>query len=82
MLDRSPLITNLLQGPTQDMDFVVNGNTYLKYYLFANGIYLQWNIFDQTIHEPQGNKRQCFSKMQEGTIKDVEHCLGCFKCTL
>jgi hypothetical protein len=65
MLDRSPLITNLLQGPTQDMDFVVNGNTYPKYYLFANGIYPRWNMFDQTIHEPQGEKRKQFSKMQE-----------------
>ncbi len=38
MLDRSPLITNLLQGPTQDMDFVINGNTYPKYYLLVDGI--------------------------------------------
>jgi hypothetical protein len=52
MLDRSQLITNLLQGPAQDMDFVVNGNTYPKYYLCANGIYFQWSIFVQTIHEP------------------------------
>jgi hypothetical protein len=74
MLDRSPLITNLLQGPTQDMDFVVNGNTYPKYYLCANGIYFQWSIFIQIIHGPQGKKRQHFSKMQEGARKDVERC--------
>jgi hypothetical protein len=35
VLNRSPLITNLLQGPAQDMDFVVNGNPYPKYYLLT-----------------------------------------------
>jgi hypothetical protein len=74
VLDRSPIIINLLQGPAQDMDFVVNGNTYPKYYLCANGIYFQWSIFVQTIHEPQGKKRQHFSKMQEGARKDMECC--------
>ncbi len=74
VLDRSPFITNLLQGPAQDMDFVVNGNTYPKYYLCANGNYFQWSIFVQTIHEPQGKKRQHFSKMQEGAKKDMECC--------
>ncbi len=81
MLDRSPLIINLLQGTTQDMNFVLHGNTYPKYYLFADVIYLQWSIFVQTIHEPQGEKRQHFSKMQ-GAKKMWSLVLGCFKCNL
>jgi hypothetical protein len=39
VLDRSPFTINLLQSQAQDMDFVVNGNTCPKYYLFADGIY-------------------------------------------
>jgi hypothetical protein len=39
VLDRSPRITNLLQRPTQNMDFVINGNTYPKYYLLVDGIF-------------------------------------------
>jgi len=60
VLNRSPLIINLLQGTTQDMNFVVNGNTYLKYYLFSHVIYPQWNIFVQTIDELQDKKKQHF----------------------
>jgi hypothetical protein len=47
------------------MNFVVNGNTYLKYYLPNDGIYPQWSIFVQTIHESQEEKRIHFSKMQK-----------------
>jgi hypothetical protein len=32
-----------------------------------------WNIFVQTIHEPQGDK------MQEGAKKDVERCFRVFQ---
>jgi hypothetical protein len=52
VLNKSPLIINLLQRPARNMDFVVNGNAYPKYYLHVNGIYFQWNIFVQTTHEP------------------------------
>jgi hypothetical protein len=58
------------------MNFIVNGNTYPKYYLLDDGIYHQWSIFVQTIHESQGEKRKHFSKMQKRTIKDVERCFG------
>jgi hypothetical protein len=33
----------------------------------------------QTIHEPQGNKRQHFFLMQKGARKDVKHCFGMFQ---
>lgn len=52
VLDWLLLIVNLLQRLVVDTKFVINTNTYPKYYLLLDGIYLQWNIFVQTIHEP------------------------------
>ncbi len=39
VLERSSLVTNLLQGLASNMSFVVNGNTYPKYYLLVGEIY-------------------------------------------
>ncbi len=63
MLERSSLVTNLLQGQASNMSFVVNGNTYPKYYLLVDDIYPWWSIFVQALHELQGKKWQHFSKM-------------------
>ena len=76
VLDRSPLIANFLEGHGQDMSFEVNGHRYPHYYLLADGIYPKWTIFVQTIHDPQGEKRQYYAKMQEAARKDVERCFG------
>jgi hypothetical protein len=39
--------------------------------------YIQGGLFFvQTIHEPQGEKRQHFAKCQENMRKDVERCFG------
>ena len=76
VLDRSPLIANFLEGHGQDMSFEVNGHRYPHYYLLADGIYPKWTIFVQTIHDPQGEKRQYYAKMQEAAREDVERCFG------
>jgi hypothetical protein len=76
MLDRSPLVTNMLQGPSKDLTFNVNRNQHSRYYLLVDGIYPQWSCFVQTIHSPQDEKRAHYSKMQESTRKDVEQCFG------
>ena len=36
-------------------------------------------VFLQPIHEPQGEKRQHFTKMQTGARKDVERAFGCLQ---
>jgi ABC-type transporter Mla maintaining outer membrane lipid asymmetry ATPase subunit MlaF len=36
-----------------------------------NGLYLY-----KQIHDPQGEKRQYYAKMQEAARKDVERCFG------
>jgi hypothetical protein len=76
VLDRSPLVTNMLRGPSDDLTFTVNGKQYSRYYLLTDGIYPPWSCFVQTIHSPQDEKRAHYSKMQESTRKDVERCFG------
>jgi hypothetical protein len=76
VLDRSPLLSNLLQGAGHDMTFEVNGHVYNRYYLLADGIYPQWSCFLQPIHEPQGEKKEHYTKMQSGARKDVERAFG------
>jgi hypothetical protein len=76
VLDRSPLVTNMLRGPSEDLTFTVNGKQYSQYYLLADGIYPQWSCFVQTIHSAQDEKQAHYSKMQESTRKDIERCFG------
>jgi hypothetical protein len=63
VLDRSPLIANLLRGEGHDMSFQVNGHEYPRFYLLTDGIYPQWTCFLQPIHEPQGEKLQHYTKV-------------------
>lgn len=58
-----------------ELTFIVNGKTCNCYFLLANGIYLEWSRFVQTIQLPQGNKRKYFAKKQEAAGRDVEHVL-------
>jgi hypothetical protein len=76
VLDRSPLLGNLLQGAGHDMTFEVNGHVYNRYYLLTDGIYPQWSCFLQPIHAPQGEKKEHYTKMQSGARKDVERAFG------
>ena len=57
VLDRSPLVHNMLISEATNMAFMVNGCEYNCYYLLADGIYPQWSCFVQTIHEPSDEKR-------------------------
>jgi hypothetical protein len=72
VLDRSPMLSDLLQGPDNGLTFQVNGHEYSRYYLLADGIYPQWSCFLQPILAPQGEKREHHTKMQSGARKDVE----------
>jgi hypothetical protein len=76
VLDRSPLIHDMLRGSSSGMTFVVNGVEYSRYYLLADGIYPSWSCFVQSIHEPADEKRAHYSKVQEACRKDVERCFG------
>ena len=76
VLDRSPIVRNLLSGEGQHLSFLVNVNVHPRYYLLTDGIYPQWSCFVQTIHEAQEEKKKHFAKMQEGVKKDVERASG------
>jgi hypothetical protein len=76
VLDRSPLVANLFGGEGSDMTFQVNGHVYSRYYLLTDGIYPQWSCFLQPIHEPQGEKKEHYTKMQSAPRKDVEPAFG------
>ena len=76
VLDRSPLVANMLKGEGHDMTFQVNGHMYPKFYLLTDGIYPPWSCFVRPIHQPQGEMKKHFTKMQEGVRKDVERAFG------
>ena len=56
VLDRSPLIHNMLTSEARDMSFQVSICDYDCYYLLADGIYPEWACFVQNIHVPQDKK--------------------------
>jgi hypothetical protein len=72
VLDRSPLIQNMLTSDARDFKFTVNGCEYDRYYLLTDGIYPRWSCFVSTIHMPPDGKRSHFAKCQEAARKDVE----------
>lgn len=72
ILDRSPLIRDIINGKNDGISFRVNGYVHNRYYLLTNGIYPQWSCFVQTIHEPQDEKRSTLPKKQETTNKKLE----------
>ena len=76
VLDRSPLVSNMLRGEGRDLSFQVNGHVYPRFYLLADGIYPPWACFVQPIHEPIGEMKEHFTKCQEGARKDVERAFG------
>jgi hypothetical protein len=76
VLNRSPLITNMLSCEFMGLNFSMNGFLYLRYYLLANGIYLKWSCFMQMIHESQSEKRFHFAMVQESKCKDVKKTFG------
>ena len=45
VLDRNPLVRNLLTGHANGVGFWVNKNGYNKYYLLANKTYSKWSCF-------------------------------------
>jgi len=62
VLNRFPLVHNLLTSATRDMTFVVNGTKYNRYFLLADGIYPPWLCFVQTIYMAHDEKRGYFSQ--------------------
>jgi len=72
ILDRSPLLVDLMHGRAPEVNFEVNGESFTMGYYLADGIYPDWKVFVKTISAPQGEKKKHYAKRQEGERKDVE----------
>jgi hypothetical protein len=72
VVERSPLVGELLKGEASKSSFQVNGKKYDGSYLLCDGDYPCWAIFIKTIAQPQGDKNKHFAKMQETMRKYVE----------
>ncbi|KAL6516324.1 hypothetical protein OROGR_019629 [Orobanche gracilis] len=76
VLDRSPLLNEIVEGQAAPVKFCINGHNYDMGYYLADGIYPEWTTFVKTIPAPQGVKRQHFAKVHEALRKDVERAFG------
>ncbi|ETN24251.1 hypothetical protein PPTG_20770 [Phytophthora nicotianae INRA-310] len=75
VLERSPLLNDLVNGVAPKISFTVNGATYNQGYYLTDGIYPAWAIFQSSISAPQG-KRKYYAAQQEAARKDVERTFG------
>ncbi|XP_053686446.1 uncharacterized protein LOC128735985 [Sabethes cyaneus] len=82
ILDRSPLVNNIVNGGTLDAKYRLNGKQRHQGYLLADGIYPDWAVFVKTISNPKNAKEKLFSKLQESYRKDVERAFGIMTCII
>jgi len=76
ILDKGPFMFQYVNGAFPSAQYVVNGHTYNLPYFLADGIYPDWTCFVKAISQPQGEKRQLFSALQEARRKDIERLFG------
>ncbi|XP_028105987.1 uncharacterized protein LOC114305064 [Camellia sinensis] len=72
----SPLFAELTRGRAPAANYTINNHAYTMGYYLADGIYPRWATIVKTISQPQGAKRQLFSRMHEACRKDVERAFG------
>jgi hypothetical protein len=76
ILNRSPLMVDIISGKIPPSEFSVNGKTYPQGYFLADGIYPTWPIFVSGFSQPDNEKKRYFTKLQESCRKDVERAFG------
>ncbi|CAM6091188.1 unnamed protein product [Calypogeia fissa] len=76
VLDRSPLVNDILHRQYDSFSYVINGREYKRAYLLVDGIYPKWSCFVIIIHQPQSEKKSFYAKCQESARKDVERAFG------
>mmetsp|Transcript_9444 Transcript_9444/g.13666 ORF Transcript_9444/g.13666 Transcript_9444/m.13666 type:complete len:118 (+) Transcript_9444:646-999(+) len=58
ILDKSPLLTDLMHGRAPEVTFQVHGNSHRMGYYLADGIYPDWKVFVKSIKTPKGGERE------------------------
>lgn len=76
IVDRSPLIDQIIRGGTTSVRFEIEGNIYNQGYYLVDGIYPQWSCFVATVRHPATAKLSHFAKLQESSRKDIERAFG------
>ncbi|PRQ37575.1 putative harbinger transposase-derived protein [Rosa chinensis] len=76
VLEASYLFAELAAGKSPPCHYFIKDKAYDVGYYLADGIYPKWSTLVQTIHDPQGRKKQFFATKQESCRKDVERAFG------
>lgn len=76
VLDRSPLLHDIISGRSPAVEYEVNGNNYRIPYWLGDGIYPNHHCFIKSISNPKTRKEQMFSKAQEAKRKEIERAFG------
>ena len=59
VMDRSPVLHDMITGGAPHIKFTINGNDHSMAYVLADGIYPEWSIFVKTFKTPiQAKKSQ------------------------
>eukprot|EP00475_Leptophrys_vorax_P026238 TRINITY_DN3691_c0_g1_i11.p2 TRINITY_DN3691_c0_g1~~TRINITY_DN3691_c0_g1_i11.p2 ORF type:complete len:217 (+),score=46.47 TRINITY_DN3691_c0_g1_i11:328-978(+) len=74
--DRSPLLTDLFNGVSPKIRYVINGKMRTQGYYLADGIYPEISVFVKTVSEPSKADTKLFAVLQEAARKDVERGFG------
>ncbi|KAJ8520492.1 hypothetical protein ON010_g17938 [Phytophthora cinnamomi] len=76
VLERSPLLDDLVNSTAPIVHFRVNGAVYDRAYYLTDGIYPAWEIFQKSISEPNSQKDKKFKTVHEAIRKDIERAFG------
>ena len=76
ILDRSPLLRQLYQDSTPQVEFVLNGTTYKHPYWLVDGIYPKLATFVIAFSCPNDPVDKNFTQWQESNRKDIERAFG------
>lgn len=76
ILDRSPLIQDIIDGRIRCDPYQINGETFDEYYLLTDGIYPEWSCFVKSFKQPDTQKKKHFAQVQEAKRKEVERTFG------
>ena len=74
VLNRSLVFVALVEGRAPPVNYTINGHEYTMGYYLADGIYLNWSTFVNTIPMPLGEKRIFISEQSFSCEKFLVLC--------